>query len=333
MTSQQNDGLGVIVLAAGLGKRMKSTLPKVLHSLCGRPMLSYVLDLAKAMGPKRIVVVAGKQGSEVEYTCRNEPIQVAHQTEQLGTAHAVLVARGHFSDFEGDLLILSGDVPLLKLETLKSLTSYHKAEGAEATVLTVILNEPQGYGRIVRENGEVIGIVEERDASEEQRSVKEINTGIYVFDSSILWTTLSEIEPNNVQGEYYLTDTIAVIRKGGGSVRGFPAPDQEETMGINTRESLADARRVIQTRIHRNHMLSGITIVDPVTTEIDWEVKIGRDTVVRPFTVLKGKTEIDEQCDIGPHAVIVDSKIGKGSRVGPFTRLRGCELPAEKRGL
>ncbi len=323
--------MGVIVLAAGLGKRMKSTLPKVLHPLCGRPMLSYVLDLARAMGPSRIVVVAGRQGSEVEYACREEPIEVAYQTEQLGTAHAALAARDHFSDFEGSLLILSGDVPLLRLETLKSLASYHEAEGAEATVLTAILDEPQGYGRIVREDGEVIGIVEEKDASEEQRSVKEINTGIYIFASSVLWTALCEIEPNNVQGEYYLTDTIAAIRKGGGSVRGFPAPDPEETMGINTRESLADARRVIQARIHSNHMLSGITIVDPVTTEIDWKVKIGRDTVVRPFTVLKGKTEIEEQCDIGPHAVIVDARVGKGSRVGPFTRLRGCELLGEKR--
>ncbi len=330
MTDKQNENLGVVILAAGLGKRMRSKLVKVLHPLCGRPMLSYVLDLAKGISPSRIVVVTGRQKSKVEKILANEPIQFAHQKEQLGTGHAVSFARDQLKDFRGEIIILSGDVPLLTLETLDGLVSCHRDKGPGATILTAILDDPGSYGRIVRSEGEVLGIVEEEDASEDIRSVREINTGIYVFTASLLWAALSEVEPDNVQEEYYLTDVIEIIREKGGAVTGFPAPDPEEVMGINTRESLAEARSILQMRIHKEHMLAGVTIVDPTTTEIDWGVKIGKDTVVHPFTSLKGETLIDEQCEIGPHAVIVDSKIGRAAEIGSFVRLEGSTLPPEE---
>jgi len=325
----RSENLAIVILAAGIGKRMRSKLAKVLHPLCGRPMLCYTLDLAKAISPRAIVVVVGRQKSRIEKIYKSEPVGFVYQGEQLGTGHATLAAEPHLKDFEGDLLVLSADVPLLRLPTLEGLLTCHRSEGAGVTILTAILENPAGYGRIVRNKGEVLAIVEEKDASAQVQSIREINTGIYVFQSFPLWTALAQIQPANVQGEYYLTDAIEIIRKGGGSVKGLAVRDPEEALGINTRESLAEARRILQYRIHRQHMLKGVTIVDPLTTEIDWGVSIGKDAVIHPFSSLKGDTRIGRGCEVGPHALIVNSEIGEGVRIGPFVHLDRSHLSGE----
>lgn len=319
--------LKVLILAAGLGKRMKSELVKVLHPLCGRPMLSYVIDLAKSLS-EEVVAVVGRQANRVRETYRDEPIKWVEQQEQLGTGHAVSAASGCIEDWKGDVLVLSGDVPLLRLETLRAIAKYHKGEQSGATVLTAFAHNPEGYGRILRRGDEVIRICEEGDASEEVRATKEINTGIYVFKVRALLEALSQIKPANVQKEYYLTDTIGILSERGDVVRAFRLEEFGEAMGINTRGDLAEARKVLQSRINQTLMVSGVTIVDPGTTEIDWEVRIGRDTVINPFSSIKGETVIGEGCDIGPNAVIIDSRIGRGVRVGSFARLVNCHLGA-----
>jgi len=298
-------GLAVVVLAAGKGTRMKSSLPKVLHPLCGRPMLDYVLDTAKALKPQHLIVVLGFGHQQVRPFI-SAGIDVVVQKKLCGTADAVKEALALLKGFSGSLLVLYADTPLLRVETVKKLIGYHKANNLAATLLSANLDKPQGYGRILRDAySAVCGIVEERDASEYQKKIKEINSGIICFDVERLREVIFKIRPDNRKGEYYLTDAISLLYKKEYVIDCVKVDDANEVLGINSRLELAKAVRFIQQRINEQHMRKGVTLVDPSSIFIDWGVKIGADTVIYPFTVIESGV-----------------KIGKGCSVGPFARLR-----------
>lgn len=236
-----------IILAAGKGTRMKSPLAKVMHTVLGRPMLSYSIVCAQRAGSEKIVAVVGHQAEAVKDEMKNTGIEFADQTEQLGTGHAVLMARNHFQNYHGTILILCGDVPLLKLETIEALKAYHLSEGATVTVLTTILENPQGYGRIIKDADQnILSIVEEKDASPEEKKVKEINTGIYCVEADFLFDAVERIGNRNAQGEYYLTDIIGLAVEGQQKAKSHIAPDSNEVMGINTQEDLKRAEEILR---------------------------------------------------------------------------------------
>jgi bifunctional UDP-N-acetylglucosamine pyrophosphorylase/glucosamine-1-phosphate N-acetyltransferase len=310
--------LGAVVMAAGLGTRMRSDVPKHLHPLLGRRMVDWVLAAADALGADPVVVVTSP-GSALAFDGRAVGVQV----EPRGTGDAVRVARRFLDGDVDDVLVLSGDAPLLRPKSLEGLVSVHRGSDAWATVLSFRRDEPRDYGRILRdENGDLAGIVEARDASQEQLAVQEVNSSIYVFRSEPLWPVLEQLEPHNAQGELYLTDSIALLLARGGKVAAYDGGDPVEAEGVNTRVELAAAAAALRDRINEEHMLSGVTIVDPQSTWIDADVSIGRDAVIHPFTVLRGRCRISERAEIGPHAVLVDAEVGEGALVGPFCYLR-----------
>ncbi|WP_134685260.1 bifunctional UDP-N-acetylglucosamine diphosphorylase/glucosamine-1-phosphate N-acetyltransferase GlmU [Brevibacillus migulae] len=335
-----------VVLAAGQGTRMKSKLYKVLHPVCGKPMVQHVTDTLAAMKVDDVVVVVG-HGAEAVRATLGDRVAYALQSEQLGTAHAVQQAVPHLLDKEGTTFILYGDVPLLSEETLRALLAFHEEQHAAATVLTADMADPTGYGRIIRnEAGEVLRIVEHKDASEEQRAIREINTGIYCFDNKKLITALSQVKNDNVQGEYYVTDCIGILRDAGEKVVAYVAKDADETMGVNDRVQLAQAESYMRRRINERHMRNGVTIQDPASTYIEADVVIGPDTHILPGTHLRGKTTVGADCTLGPQAdlrdmtiadrvtisysVLVESTVGENVTVGPYAYVRpGSEIAAE----
>jgi len=301
-----------VVLAAGQGTRMKSKLYKVLHPVCGKPMVQHVVDTLAAMGIEDVVVVVG-HGAEAVRSTIGERVAYALQSEQLGTAHAVQQAAPLLADKQGTTFILYGDVPLLSKETLSALLAHHLEQGAAATVLTAIMPDPTGYGRIIRnEAGEVLRIVEHKDATAEQLAIQEINTGIYCFDNQKLLQSLVQVKNENTQGEYYVTDCIGILRDAGEKVTAIPAADPEETMGVNDRVQLAQAEAYMRKRINETHMRNGVTIVDPASTYIEADVQIGPDTIIHPGTHLRGKTTIGADCVLGPQADLTDMTVGDG---------------------
>lgn len=326
-----------IVLAAGKGTRMKSKIPKVMHQVAGLPMISHVLDAVNGAGINDCLLVIGHGGEEIKQYL-GDRVKYVVQAEQLGTGHAVMQAEPFFRDDNQSVLVLAGDTPLLTSQILQMLIETHQNSGSSATVLTTGLDDPAGYGRIVREGEVKIRIVEERDASELEKKIKEINTGSYCFRAADLFSSLKEISPQNQQGEYYLTDVLEVLQNKGKSVTTSFTSDYEAVQGINDRIQLSEAEKVFQRRVCRELMLSGTTIIDPQTTFIGKQVKIGQDTRIYPFTIIEGKTEIGESCQIGPRSRIKDSKIGNqviidssvvlescledGVKVGPFSYLR-----------
>jgi bifunctional UDP-N-acetylglucosamine pyrophosphorylase/glucosamine-1-phosphate N-acetyltransferase len=308
--------LGVIILAAGLGKRMRSSLPKVLHCLAGKPLLSYSLRTAQSLNPERIVVVVGHGVEQVRAACNGRGLFWANQESQLGTGHAVRCAQPAFKDFSGDLLVLSGDVPCVSSATLAAVLLRHRQEAAALTVLTAVLDKPSGYGRILRDSqGTLRGIVEERDATEEQRAVCEINAGVYAAHSLFLFPALREITNSNQQGEYYLTDVVGVALKKGKKIATVQLQDETEIRGINTREELAMMEKHVQERINRRWMEAGVTLKDPLTTYIDEDVVIGKDTVIGPNTHLLGRTVLGERCRIDGSAYLTDARLGNDVHV------------------
>jgi len=335
-----------VVLAAGQGTRMKSKLYKVLHPVCGKPMVQHVTDTLAAMQVDDVVVVVG-HGAEAVRATLGDRVAYALQSEQLGTAHAVQQAVPHLLDKEGTTFILYGDVPLLSEETLRALLVYHEEQNAAATVLTADMADPTGYGRIIRnEAGEVLRIVEHKDATDEQRAIREINTGIYCFDNKKLITALSQVKNDNVQGEYYVTDCIGILRDAGEKVVAYIAKDPDETMGVNDRVQLAQAESYMRRRINERHMRNGVTIQDPASTYIEADVVIGPDTYILPGTHLRGKTVVGADCTLGPqtdlrdmtiadrvtisYSVLVESTVGENVTVGPFAYVRpGSEIAAE----
>jgi bifunctional UDP-N-acetylglucosamine pyrophosphorylase / glucosamine-1-phosphate N-acetyltransferase len=312
--------LAVIVMAGGLGTRMHSETPKHLHPLLGRRLVDWVIDAARALEPGRLVIVTSP---ETEEAIAGEGITVAVQREARGTGDAVAAARPALDGFDGDILVLSGDSPLLTPGLLDGLVETHRDSGAAATVLTFEPERPLPYGRIVRDaNGHVRAVVEERDATDEQRRIRELNSSTYVFAATDLWDALNGLKPDNAQGELYLTDTVRALVDAGKPVAAFKSGDADAPVGINTRADLAWAAGVLRDRINERHMLAGVTLVDPATTWIDSSVELEPDAVVHPFTVLRGVTRVRRGAEVGPHAVAVDADVGERALVGPFCYLR-----------
>jgi len=318
--------LGAVVMAAGLGTRMRSDVPKHLHSLLGRRMVDWVLVAARGVGADPIVVVAAPATADAF-----EGLDVALQEVPLGTGDAVRSARSALEGRAANVLVLSGDTPLLTPGLLGQLVETHEREGAWATVLSFEPDDPKQYGRVIRDtDGGLAAIVEHRDASAEQRAVREVNSSIYVFRADRLWPVLDRLSPHNAQGELYLTDSVALLVSDGGRVAVHKGGDPVETEGVNTRAELAEAAAALRDRINEDHMLAGVTIVDPRSTWIDAEAVLEPDAVIHPFTVIRGASRVAAGAEVGPHAVIVDAVVGERALVGPFCYLRpGTVLEAE----
>jgi len=332
------EDIAIIIMAAGKGKRMKSNLPKTLHKLCGKPILDYILETVNQIKAKRKILVIGHKGEKIKELMGNE-IECVEQLEQLGTAHAVLQTKNLLSDFCGDVLILSGDVPFLTTNTIKKLLKYHKAKNYSCTLISTVLEKPYGYGRIVRdEEGRITGIIEEADLPEDKKGIKEINAGIYCFNKIDLFQALEKIIPDNKQKEYYLTDTVKILLRDGLKVGSIKVDDYKEVLGINNRIDLANATRQIYQKVCEYLMLQGVTIVDPNSTFIDEGVEIGQDSIIYPFTIIEKDSKIGENCHIGPYSHLINTRIGKEVKVwasiieesiiedeaiiGPYTHIR-----------
>jgi len=296
--------LRTIILAAGKGTRMKSDRPKVLHPVCGKKILEYVLDAAKEIGSSKVYVVVGHKKQQIQDFLRQKnQVYPVVQKRMAGTADAIKSAKATFSRFTGNVLILSGDAILLKKQTLKNLIHTHVNKDADCTFLTSVIHEPYGYGRIIRsQGGKAVAIREEKDAVGYEKSIAEINVGVYCFKSPVLFKMIDSIKLNPVKKEYYLTDMIALLAEKKMRIETCEVEDSSEGFGINTRVDLTKAEKVMRQRILQDLMLSGVTVVDPQTTYIHHDVKIGRDTVVHPFTVIEGNVRIGSQCSIGPFA-------------------------------
>lgn len=356
------DGLGVVVMAAGRGTRMRSEQAKVLHRIVGRPMIRYALDLARAVAGHSVVVVVGHQAEQVRSVLESAlagqvgraPVHIVEQVQQLGTGHAVLQTRPVFSPGKGTApaayLILNGDTPLLQESAVRELLRTHRASGATVTMLTAILDNPGGYGRVVRKtergasgavhaSAEVLKIVEDRDASPDERAIREINVGTYVVDGAFLFAALDKVQPHNAQGEYYLTDIVDMAVTQGHRVAALPLTNPDEGLGVNTRLQLAEAEQVIRQQIRRRWMEAGVTMIDPASTWIEADVVIGKDTILHPNVTLEGTTVIGEGCELRSftrltncvvgsrvtildHCVCADSQIDEQAAVGPFAHLR-----------
>ncbi len=340
--------LGIILLAAGQGTRMKSALPKVLHPLGGKALFLHVLETARRLEPERVAVVVGHGAEAVRAAGAGAAARWVIQEKQLGTGHAVLCAAEAFENFAGDIVILSGDVPLIRAATLRALVQRHREQGAAATLLTAELDAPAGYGRIVRDaRGAIAAIVEEKDASAAQRAIREINAGVYVAAAPFLFAALRSVKNDNRQGEYYLPDIVAIGLSQGRKIETVPVADGREVKGINSREELAFMEKHLRESINKKWMAAGVTLKDPDTTYIDEGVSIGRDTVIGPNTQLCGKTVIGERCRIDGSAFVNDAEIGdevhlrfsvvlgqcrieRGAIIGPFAHLRpGTSLGPE----
>ena len=311
----------VVILAAGQGTRMKSRMAKVLHRAGGKTLVEQVIDAARGIAPaERIFVVVGHQAEAVGAVVRNAGVGVIHQTEQLGTGHAVMCGEAQLAGLGGILLVLNGDCPLIRAETLERLTELFKQTGSGAAIITTDLDDPTGYGRIIRdEAGDVLAIVEHKAATPQQRVVREINVGFYCFDASAFWKHVHDLRPDNPAHEYYLTDMIAILLNAGHRVTALKADDSAEMLGINNRVELAAADRNMRERKVRQLMLDGVTIEKPETVTIDEQVLIGMDTVVGPFVQLTGATTIGQNCRIGASCIIDNSSLEEGAVVFPFS--------------
>jgi bifunctional UDP-N-acetylglucosamine pyrophosphorylase/glucosamine-1-phosphate N-acetyltransferase len=327
-----------VVLAAGQGTRMKSKRHKVLHPVCGKPMVQHVLDSLKQAGIRKTVVVIGSLAEQVREAI-GEQAEFVYQEQQLGTGHAVMQAIPRLEGFTGTTLVCYGDTPLISAETIQAMLAAHREKGAAATVLTAVVAQPFGYGRIIRgEDGSVLRIVEEKDATAEEKAVTEVNSGTYCFDNQALLQALRQLDNNNAQKEYYLTDCLDIIRRQGRRVEAYTVQDPEEILGVNDRAQLAHVDGVLRRRIRLQHMKNGVSMIDPDSIYIDADVEIGNDTVLYPGTFLQKGTKIGSGCEIGPHvqiqqstvgdftqikqAVVVESTIGNHVTMGPFAYIR-----------
>ena len=330
--------LVTVILAAGKGTRMKSKLPKVLHKAAGKPMLQHVLDAAKGAGAKRNIVVVGFGGEQVK-EAMGDQAEFVVQAEQLGTGHAVRQAEPLLKDEQGTVVVLCGDTPLVTSDLIAKLYEGHKAAGAKATVLTAIMPDATGYGRIIRTaEGDVARIVEQKDATEAERQVKEVNSGIYCFECQDLFAALEKVGCDNAQGEYYLPDVLGILREQGEKIWAVAADDYESTLGINSRVQLAGAEKILRRRKNIELMDKGVTLMDPDSTFVDADVEVGADTVIYPFTWLEGKTVVGEGCEIGPNSRFANAQIGdnvaaqftyghdcvidSGVTMGPYVHIR-----------
>jgi bifunctional UDP-N-acetylglucosamine pyrophosphorylase / glucosamine-1-phosphate N-acetyltransferase len=330
----------VVVLAAGRGTRMKSALPKVLHQAAGLPLIEHVLRAAEAVLPASTVIVIGHQADEVRQALSCRPgLRFALQEPQLGTGHALLQAEPLLAGAAGTALLLSGDVPLLRRETLAEIVERHHQRKAAATVLTARLDSPDGYGRIIRKEGRIAAIVEHKDASSEERQIQEINSGIYAFDLVPLFGALKQLGSGNVQGEYYLPDLVRIYRARGLAVETVMVGNAREVLGVNSRRELADVTAILNRERNDALMESGVTLIDPATVYVGPDVTVGPDTIIHPGVHLEGHTRVGARCEIHAGVRIVDSRlddevtinnfcvivsstIATGAEIGPFARVR-----------
>lgn len=327
-----------VVLAAGQGTRMKSKLYKVLHPVCGKPMVEHVVDEALKLSLSKLVTIVGHGAEEVKKQLGDKS-EYALQAEQLGTAHAVKQAQPFLADEKGVTIVICGDTPLLTAKTMEQMLKEHTQREAKATILTAVAEDPTGYGRIIRsENGAVQKIVEHKDASEEERLVTEINTGTYCFDNEALFRAIDQVSNDNAQGEYYLPDVIEILKNEGETVAAYQTGNFQETLGVNDRVALSQAEQFMKERINKRHMQNGVTLIDPMNTYISPDAVIGSDTVIYPGTVIKGEVQIGEDTIIGPHTEIMNSaigsrtvikqsvvnhsKVGNDVNIGPFAHIR-----------
>src|SRR5437867_11877536 len=309
------DAVTAIILAAGEGKRMRSRQPKILHRLCGRPLVGYPLRLARTFADRVVMVVP--QSAEDGAQVAGEGVLTVVQRERLGTRHAGV--RGKDACGAGTILGLPGDMPLLTVETIERLLNHHKAASAAATLLTAIVDNPAGYGRVLRQRGRVARNVEDRDATDDQKKINEIGTSVYCFDARQLWSALTEVRPDNDQGEYYLTDVVAILSRAGATVEAGTAADPAEAQGVNDRKQLAAIAVVQSRRILDWLMESGVTIVDPASTYVEDTVTIGPDTVVQPQTVIEGATVIGSECVIGAGSHVSGSRLADRVVLKPYS--------------
>ena len=335
-----------VILAAGMGTRMKSKMPKVLHKVCGKPLSKWVIDASKAAGSDKVCAVVGHKAETVKEVL-GDVCEFALQAEQKGTGHAVMQAIDVIKNSKGEVVILNGDTPLITAETINKAIEYHKNNGNQATVITAILDDATGYGRIVRDNdGSVLKIVEQKDASEEEKKINEVNSGMYVFDAQSLVYALDKITPNNAQGEYYLTDTLEILLSAGKKIGGYAISDNDEIRGINDRVQLNEAENIMQKRINEYHMRNGVTMRNPESVYIEDGVEIGNDTEICQNVTIKSGTKIGSDCVIGSgsmldravihdgvdvlSSVILESEVDEGTHVGPFAYIRpNCHVGKE----
>lgn len=327
-----------LILAAGEGKRMKSSTPKVLHKVCGKEMVNHVIDILRSADIEDINVIVGRGAELVKKGTESRNVSYSFQREQLGTGHAVMCCREFLKDKKGTVAVFTGDAPLITTETVSRFIKYHEEGGYKATILTSVVDNPSGYGRVIRKNkDEVAKIVEHKDCTEDELKVNEINAGMYCFDAEYLLESLKNLKNDNAQGEYYITDVIGILESKGAKVGAIPVPF-EETMGVNSRIQLAEAEKVLRKRINEKHMINGVTIIDPDTTYIGPDVAIGKDTTVYPGNVLEGNTVIGDECILYPNSrifnsviengvsvqssVILEAHVGENTTVGPFAYIR-----------
>lgn len=335
-----------VILAAGMGTRMKSKMPKVLHKVCGKPLSKWVIDASEAAGADKVCAVVGHKAETVKEVL-GDVCEFALQAEQKGTGHAVMQAIDVIKNSKGEVVILNGDTPLITAETINKAIEYHKNNGNQATVITAILDDATGYGRIVRDNdGSVLKIVEQKDASKEEKKINEVNSGMYVFDAQSLVYALDKITPNNAQGEYYLTDTLEILLSAGKKIGGYAISDNDEIRGINDRVQLNEAEKIMQKRINEYHMRNGVTMRNPESVYIEDGVEIGNDTEICQNVTIKSGTKIGSDCVIGSgsmldravihdgvdvlSSVILESEVDEGTHVGPFAYIRpNCHVAKE----
>lgn len=326
-----------LILAAGQGKRIKSDLPKVLHKVCGKEMVNHVIDTLRKSDIDAINVIVGKGAELVKENTKSRNVTYSLQEEQLGTGHAVKCAIDFLNGKKGTVAVFNGDAPLITEETIKALFKAHSENGNSVTILTSILEDSSGYGRIIRDGNEVLKIVEHKDCNDEELKVKEINSGMYCFEIESLVECLGNLSNNNSQGEYYLTDVIGMLKEKNEKV-GALVINHEETLGVNSRVQLAEVESILRKRINNKHLENGITIIDPNTTYIGIDVEIGQDTIIYPGNVLEGNTTVGKNCILYPNSrinnsiigenveiqssVILESKVGNSTTVGPFAYIR-----------
>ncbi len=334
-----DNAIHVVVLAAGRGTRMKSAWPKVLHRVSGRPMLDHVLATARSTQPASITVVLGHMADKVRHAYDDPSIAFVEQEPQLGTGHALAQALPRLQGARGDVLLLYGDVPLLSPGTVAALLARHRDDRAAATVLTAHVEQPFGYGRIVRQNGQITGIVEERDATPAERAIKEVNAGIYAFALEPLAGAVAALAPQNEQGEYYLPDLVGIYRRRGLGVSTLTVRSADEIRGVNSRRELAEVSRLVRNAKNEELQAAGVTLIDPATTYVDGDVEVGADTVIHPNVYLEGRTVVGAACEIHAgsrlvnatvgdrvtirnYCVVTDSTVEADAVLGPFAHLR-----------
>jgi len=325
------ENVAAVILAAGKGTRMKSGLVKVLHPVAGRPMITWPVDAARAAGASPTVLVVGHQADAVRAAFHGiQEIRTAIQAEQLGTGHAVACARDQLAGFSGTVLILCGDTPLLQVETLQGMIAFHREQGASLTVLTAVVDNPYGYGRVIRDGaGRVVRIVEQKDATPEEQAICEINSGIYCMEAGFLFANIGSISSDNAQQEFYLTDLVTIATAKGLTCLGRPAVDADEIMGVNDRAQLAEASRILRRRINHDLMCSGVSLIDPEQTYIDQGVSIGHDTIIYPNCTIGGATAIASGCTIENGVTIKNCTIGDGCHIKAGSVLEDSQLQAE----